>query len=154
MTETTTGLPDWRAADRTSRDRLREVGSRLQAIGAGETRLADGWTAAATIAHIGVWDSMMAARWRDAHTAGRGVPDELPRWIVDLVNAGTLPLLGTLSIEAAAVFAERGASELAEVLAGVDEESLLEAYRVGRSNLVDRSRHRAEHLDAIEAALG
>src|ERR671915_1381887 len=99
MTQATTTNRNWRKADRTSRDRLREVGSRLQASGAGDTRLADGWTAAATIAHIGVWDSMTAARWRDAGAVGKAVPDELPRWIVDFVNAGMLPLLAELPLD-------------------------------------------------------
>jgi hypothetical protein len=44
--------------------------------------------------------------------------------------------------------------ELEQALEGVEGATLLEADRLGRSNLVDRSRHRTEHLDAIEAALG
>lgn len=154
MTAPMETLPDWRGADRTSRDRMREVGARVRERRAGGTKLPDGWTVATAIAHIGVWDSLTAARWREARSAGRTVPDALPPWIVDFVNAGTLPLLATLSIGTALEFAERGASELTDALNGVDDVGLLEAYRLGRSNLVDRSKHRAEHLDAIEAALG
>jgi hypothetical protein len=154
MPASTTVLPDWRSADLQSRDRIREVGARVRALSAGETKLADSWTVATTIAHIGVWDSLTAARWRDARAAGRSVPDELAPGIVDFVNAGTLPLLAMLSVDTALNFAEQGARELADVLNEVDSDSLIEAYQLGRENLVDRSKHRAEHLDAIEAALG
>jgi hypothetical protein len=146
-------LGNWREADRASRERMRAVAERIRAEGVGDVTLPDGWTVSATLAHIGVWDSLTAARWRGARTSGRHAPDELPPGIVDFVNAGTLPLLGTLPIQTALAFAERGARELEEVLAETPHEALLEAYRLGRQNLVDRSRHRAEHLDAIEAAL-
>jgi hypothetical protein len=145
-------IQTWRERDRQSRERLREVAARA---GSGDTIQAQpsGWTVAAMLAHIGVWDSLTAARWREAREAGQVVPDELPQGIVDFVNAGTLPLLATLPIEGGVAFAERGAAELAGVLDSLPEEALLEAQRLGRENLVDRSDHRTEHLDEIEAAL-
>ena len=154
MSRFRTAVPDWREADQRSRDRIVHVTARVKASGAERTELADGWTIPQLIAHIGVWDSLTAARWRDAQAAGKTIPGELPQGLVDFVNAGTLPLLATLTLDAALALAERGAQELADILGGVDDDSVLEAYRLGRSNLVDRSRHRAEHLDAIEEALG
>ena len=151
MTTAQEQIQTWRERDRRSRERLREVAARAGSDDAIRSE-PGGWTVAAALAHIGVWDSLTAARWREARAAGQLVPDELPQGIVDFVNAGTLPLLVTLPIEAGLAFAERGAEQLASVLHSLPDEVLLEAKRLGRENLVDRSAHRTEHLDEIEAA--
>ncbi len=59
-----------------------------------------------------------------------------------------------LSPEAVAELVDAAATAVDGVLATLPDASVDAVLAEGRPRLLDRSRHRDEHLDAIEAALG
>lgn len=139
-----------RASSRRSRRRLSELAARMTEAHAA-LQLEDGWTIAATLAHIGVWDRFSVARWEA--TPHGVVPDRVPQGVVDAVNAATLPLLARLPLQAAIEFAEQAAADFEATMETLPLEALVEANGTRRSNLIDRSTHRLEHMSAIERAL-
>lgn len=112
-----------------------------------------GWTVGALLAHLAFWDRLVVERWVRAIADDDTIPVSLSEVLTNLINDASLaqwlampgPLAGREAIAAAeAVDAYVEGLEAARVAAA-------EAAGLGR--LVDRSRHRAEHLDMIEAAL-
>lgn len=88
------------------------------------------WTAGALLAHLAFWDRLVVGRWRLAG-AWRSID---PARLRELVLSA--------------------ADEIDEFVEDLSEASIDAAVAAGRPRLVDRSFHRNEHLDAIDAALG
>lgn len=131
-----------------SRARLRALVARL-----GEADLArdvgDGWTVAMVLAHLAFWDGragQIAERW-----LANGTDDEAP---IDVpsTNDGMKALLAAIPpLEAARIALE--AAERVDALVAHFTPPLVEASIHGHAMRGDRSEHRLEHLDQIEAAL-
>jgi len=136
---------------------------RLAAIAAGPydlTAAIDGeWTVEAHLAHIAFWDRFVLGvldRWE------RGVAFriEVPDWYDETLNAALAAGALALPAGVGARLALEAASAVDARLAGLtpSEASRLDADaalpETDANWLVHRYRHREEHLDSIETALG
>lgn len=148
-------MPDrsFDARNAAARERIRSL---VADLGADDDArpLEGGWTPAALLGHLALWDSMVAGRWRLAARTGRLTPLDLADETADLVNDALLPTWRALNGADAAALALAAAGEVDEVLAGLPDEAIEAIEREGRPRLIDRSLHRNEHLDAIERGLG
>ena len=143
-----------------SRERLRDVVGRLTR--ADLARPIDpsdqsSWTIGQALGHLAFWDRFVASRWRAAGAAGPGhrpiyVPDE----VEDLISSGLEPLLSAfVDGSGAGLMGEAlaAADAVDGLIANLSDETLLRAVLAERPRMLDRSAHRAAHLDAIERAL-
>jgi len=137
------------ARNEESRRRLSEVLARLTADDL-DRSLGDGWTVKAALAHVAFWDryaGVLLDRWaRDGF--GEAAVD------TGLVNDAGLGDWLALSPEAVRREAVAAAEALDERIARVRPELMAAIAAGGRERILDRTRHRAEHLDQIERALG
>lgn len=101
------------------------------------------------LAHLAVWDgraAQIAERW-----LANGVPDEAP---IDVpsANDGMKPLLAAVPpLEAARIVLD--AADRVDALVARFTPALEEAATTGSAIRGDRSEHRLEHVEQIEAAL-
>jgi len=147
------------------RERLRSLITRLSDKELSRP-MPGGWTVAAVLAHIGFWDARAIffldkwARGVEPSTADYDSAD------VHWINDSAKPLCLALPPRDAADLALRLAEESDGKVAALSDEMLGKIRAAGRSappNLQDpngspfnlsRARHRKEHLDDIERALG
>lgn len=135
------------------------LASVVERLGAADLQLltdADGWTIAQVIGHLAFWDRFLAARWRSALASGSGVqPANLPHEVADLLNEALAHAWGAAADVAGAAFRETlAAAEAADgIIARLPRETPIDVILAERPALLDRSIHRQEHLEAIEAAL-
>lgn len=113
------------------------------------------WTVAATLAHLAYWDRF-ALRLLERWAAGEGYEtDGLPPWHDQAVNDALLDEWLALPPREAVRLAAAGAGAIDARLTSLPSE---EAARLLRERdaawLLRRHHHRAEHLGAIEGALG
>ena len=115
-------------------------------------RLLDGgWTVAALLAHVAFWDRFVLARWQRALAEGTTVAS-LDEPIQELIN--TAAVADWLAVPSrAARQAVEAAEALDRTIAALPPTVVAEIRARGLPRLLDRSIHRREHLDAIEAAL-
>lgn len=132
-----------------SRARLRALVARL-----GEDELArdvgDGWTVAMALAHLAFWDgraAQIAERWLT-----NGVADEAP---IDVpsANDGMKPLLAAVPPLEAARLVLAAAADRVDTLVARFTPALVEAATTGSAIRGNRSEHREEHVEQIEAVL-
>ena len=144
-TETDRSFVERNAASRERLRRLTEAGD--EAL---RGKLADGWTVAATLAHLAFWDRWVLERW-DRY-ARDGAFDDLPAVVTDLTNAAGLP--GWLALEPAraAALALEAAEAVDRRIAALPAAAIADAVATGRPVMLDRSLHREAHLDEIERA--
>ncbi len=116
------------------------------------------WTIGQTLAHLAFWDRFLASRWRAALAAGPGAePSFLPGELPDLLNSALEPMMAELA-------GSPGGGLLDEVVAAAEAvdalisrlpaETPIARLLADRPSCLDRSVHRAVHLDAIERGLG
>jgi uncharacterized damage-inducible protein DinB len=122
-------------------------------------RVGDGaWTVGQVLGHLAFWDRFLAARWRAALAIGPAEqPASLPHELADLLNDGLPPTWEAFARGAgrAAVAETLAAAEAVDaIIAGLPEEAAISSILSERPALLDRSIHRAEHLEALETALG
>jgi hypothetical protein len=113
--------------------------------------LVNGWTVGATLAHLAFWDRWVVRRWRDWERFGgfRAYPDDL----IDLINEAALPEWMALPPDVAAELALTSAAAIDAAVAALPPVAIADALATGRAALVDRTPHRAHHLNEIETAL-
>ncbi len=129
-------------------ERLADVAGRLD-DGSLRIVVREGWTAASLLLHIAFWDRFVAERWRHAGIAGLQTPQPIEDHVTDMVNEALLPLLIDVPVGLAAQTAVAAARQV-DGLIGRLPPDIFEAVRSeGRRRLLDRSLHRAEHLDEI-----
>lgn len=139
-----------------SRQRLASIVERLGAADLQLPTEADGWTIAQVIGHLAFWDRFLAARWRSALASGAGAqPANLPHEVADLLNEALAHAWGAAADVAGAGVREilAAAEAVDGIIAGLPGETPIDAILAERPALLDRSIHRQEHLEAIEAAL-
>lgn len=113
-----------------------------------------GWTVAATLAHIGLWDAraiFFLDRW------DRGVEPSTADYEpedIDWVNDMAKPLCLALPPRDAAQLALRLAEEADGKVAALSDAMLAKFETVECPFNLSRANHRGEHLDDIERALG
>jgi hypothetical protein len=113
-----------------------------------------GWTVGGLLAHLAFWDRLVLERWALAERDGTTTPIDISEGLTDALNDAAMPAwlavngarLPSLALEAAAA--------VDQAVAALPDDSVTAIAGVDRPGLLDRSRHRTLHLDAIEAALG
>jgi hypothetical protein len=134
------------------RERLAVLVDRLTA-GDYALEVMPGWTVGALLAHLAFWDRLVVERWTQAIAADATIPLSLSDELTDLINGASLaqwlampgPLAGREAIAAA--------EAVDACVEGLEQARVAAAVGAGLSRLVDRSLHRAEHIDMIEVAL-
>lgn len=115
--------------------------------------LGEHWTIAIGLLHLAFWDRFLVEWWRHADLGGRLMPVHVEEHAEDIVNETLTGLLAGIPVEEAPRLALAAALAAERTISGLSAERLQAVEREGRARLVDRSIHRAEHLDEIEAAL-
>ena len=136
-----------------SRERLRTTLDRLsdEAL----DRVVDGeWTAGALLAHLAFWDRVVVGRWRLAARHHAPAPPDLHDDVADLVNDAAVSAWRSIDPARLGAVVLSAADEIDRFIEDLSDASVDAAIAAGRPRLLDRSVHRAEHLDAIDAALG
>jgi len=137
-------------ANTKGRERLRALAEELT-----DEKLAlqvgDGWTVAATLAHLAFWDYrvlLLLRHWRDAEV-GRSPID------IDGINDSMKPLCLAIPGREAASLAVKAAEAVDAELARLPEDLMAEIGTLVQHGTLwpDRSIHRHWHLDQIERAL-
>jgi DinB superfamily len=141
---------DYRRANNDSRARLHALISRL---GPDQltTNVMDAWSVSALLAHLAFWDRFVLKRWR-TRLAGGAIPDIAP--LFDILNDAALPAWSALAPEVAARQAIEAGDEVDMFVAALAPEAIAQILAEGRQGWIFRSKHRQEHLEQIERALG
>ena len=118
------------------------------------TQVDSDWTVGGLLAHLAFWDRLVLERWGLAAREGKATPIGLDDELTDLINNSAMP--AWLAVNAARLpsLVLEAAAEVDASVAAVSDESVTAIAGENRPRLLDRSRHRTLHLDAIEAALG
>lgn len=136
-----------------SRERMTAMTQRMNAD-ALRRPLGAHWTIAAGLLHIASWDRFVFERWTHADLNGLLLPVTFSAGAEDVVNGTLTPLLLLIPAEEAARQALESALAVEQLISGLAPERVEAAEGEGRLRMLDRSIHRIEHLDEIEAALG
>jgi hypothetical protein len=151
------------APDRSYLERNRasraELDAALEALSAAdlEAKSPGGdWTVGQLLGHMAFWDRFLAARWSAALAAGpSSQPLFLDSEVADLLNVA-LPTAWLALAKSGLLAAEvrDAAGEMDRIIESLPPEAPVAAILAQRPNLLDRSRHRTEHLLEIERILG
>jgi hypothetical protein len=137
--------------NRSTVDRLRSLGERLSDEEL--TRLIDPpWTAAALFAHVAFWDRLVHARWLLAANTGSRTPFPVDDALMELINDASLRQWCAIPPRTAVQDCLEAAGEIDALIRALEPDVVSEVAEGRRERLVDRSLHRAEHLNTIEAA--
>jgi hypothetical protein len=141
--------------NRAAVDRLRALGARLSDEEL--TRVIDPpWTAAALFAHIAFWDRFVHARWLLAANTGSRSPlpidEALQNLVQELVNDASLKQWAAIPPRTAIQDCLAAAAEIDALIGSLGADVVSEVVYARRERLVDRSIHRDEHLNTLEAA--
>ncbi len=139
--------------NRLSGERIAALAARMDADDL-RRPLGEHWTIAAGLAHIASWDRFVFERWTHADANGLAMPVKFSPGAEDVVNGTLTPLLMRVPADEAIQLALETALTVEQLIAGLSTERVETALRDGRERMVDRSIHRTEHLDEIEATLG
>jgi hypothetical protein len=133
--------------NRASTHRIRELVARLTDEQL-QHPIGEHWTIAITLVHLAFWDlRTLDLLDRTEHDGKLSAPE------VDVsVNDFALPLWKSISPRQAALVAVESAEALDKRLIEFPP-ALLEEVRTARERWVERSLHRNEHLDEVDAAL-
>jgi hypothetical protein len=136
-----------------SRARLRAFLDRLSDDDLG--RKVGDWTIAMSLAHIAFWDRFSHLRWIETVASGRDVPVSVGNPLSDLINDTSLDLWSrSLDIAGIRAFVLEAAEALDAHVASLPDQLVEAAQAADLPRTLDRSIHRAGHLDPIEAAFG
>lgn len=111
-----------------------------------------GWTVAAVLAHLAFWDQRILVLI-EMLKRGATVPVEIQA-DVDWINDAAKPQQLALPPRRAATLAVETARATDHAVATLSDELLARNAAAGSPVYLLRSRHRREHLDEIEKALG
>ena len=140
------------SANDEQRSRLEEIVQRLTSDDHSR-EVMPGWTIGAMLAHLAFWDRLVIERWTRAIADGDTIPVSLSEVLTDLINAASLAQWLAMPGPLAGREAVAAAEAVDGYVEGLEEARIAAAETAGLGRLIDRSRHRTEHLDAIEAAL-
>lgn len=144
---------DHDASNAASRERLRRLIASATDDDLRRT-VDEGWTAAGTLAHIAFWDRVTHARWK-AILGGQRIENTIfPSDGIHWTNEAGLPQWNALPPRAAAEDALHAAEELDGLINGLPAWAIEHAKAQGRPGMLDRDRHRGQHLERIAEGLG
>jgi len=134
-----------------SRARLRALLERL--TDEDLSRKVGDWTVAMSLAHLAFWDHFGHLRWIETGASGREVPVAVGSPLTDLINDTSLDIWArALDVEGIRVFVLEAAEAFDAHVAGLPDQLVEAAQAADLPRTLDRSIHRAGHLDPIEAA--
>ncbi len=139
--------------NRLSRERLASLTARMDAD-ALRRPLGEHWTIAAGLLHLSFWDRFVLERWKHAEAHGLDTPAAFDALAEDRVNDTLTRLLILVPPEESIGQALEAALAVEQLIAGLSTDQVTAVESSVRPRLVDRSIHRSEHLDEIDAALG
>ena len=116
-----------------------------------ERPLGDGWTVAATLAHLAFWDQRvlrLLEKWEQRGVTPSPFPED-----VDAINDATQALCLALAPRAAARLWQETAETLDQKIEGLSPEFEAAIAAGGQPVSFGRWRHRREHLAALEEIL-
>ncbi len=135
-----------------SRARLEQLSDTLT-----EEQLAqevNGWPVAVHLAHVAFWDRFTLLRWLETVRSGRSVPVSVGDPLTDLINDAQVGQWAALPQAERSALTRLAAADCDAHVSGLPDLLVQAAQDAGLHRTLDRSAHRADHLDAIEAALG
>jgi len=133
-----------------SRRRLQDLVSRLDDASLQQMVDAD-WTVASVLAHLAFWDQSTYVRWENYARGGEliGIDDA----VIDIVNAASLPVWLALPGRTAVDLALQAAETVDAIIETLPADAVDQATAQDLRFMLERSGHRTEHLDQIEATL-
>jgi hypothetical protein len=137
--------------NRSAAERLRALGARLSDEEL-TRRIDPPWTAAALFAHVAFWDRFVHARWLFAASLGSRTPLPFDDALLELINEASLHQWDGIPPRTAVQDCLAATAEIDSLIRSLDADVVAEVVQERRERLVDRSLHRGEHLDTIEAA--
>jgi len=117
-------------------------------------RAVDGWSVATNLAHLAFWDRFLLVRWEEAAASGRALPLDVGVPLYDLINEALAPQWARMDLASIRDLAMGAAASIDAHVAALPDTALAAVEAAGLGRMVDRSLHRAGHLDEIDAALG
>jgi DinB superfamily len=117
-------------------------------------RVGSDWMVGGLLGHLAFWDRLVLERWTLAMREGQPTPIGLDDELTDLINDAAMPAWHAVNANRLPSLVLEAAAEVDAALAALPDASVAAVLAEGRPRLLDRSRHRIEHLDQIEAALG
>jgi hypothetical protein len=111
------------------------------------------WTVGALLAHVAFWDRLVIERWTRAIADDETIPVSLSDVLTDLINGASLAQWLAMPGPLAGREALAAAEAVDQFVEGLEEARVAAADAAGLGRLIDRSLHRIEHLDMIDAAL-
>lgn len=111
-----------------------------------------GWTVAAVLAHMALWDYRIVVELGRWGADGRGSVPTYEDEAVDWINDATKPIFLAIPPSIAARVALEAAEAADRAVAGMSDELLAKNEKTGLIINPVRAEHRAEHLDDLERA--
>jgi hypothetical protein len=140
------------AANEEQRERLKATVERLTADDYAR-EVMPAWTVGALLAHVAFWDRLVIERWTRAIADDETIPVSLSDVLTDLINGASLAQWLAMPGPLAGREAVAAADAVDQYVEGLEAARVAAAEAAGLGRLIDRSRHRIEHLDMIDAAL-
>ena len=112
--------------------------------------LGNGWTVAATLAHLAFWDHWVEVRWD--HFSRTGSFQDLPDHITDLVNEAAMAEWHALQPRETVRLCLDAATSVAHRIERLSSPHISAAVATGRLAMVDRTLHWYPHVDEIDRA--
>ena len=140
------------AGNEEQRERLKATVERLTAEDYAR-EVMPGWTVGALLAHVAFWDRLVIERWTRAIADDETIPVSLSDVLTDLINGASLAQWLAMPGPLAGREAVAAAEAVDGYVEGLEEARVAAADAAGLGRLIDRSLHRIEHLDMIDAAL-
>ena len=113
----------------------------------------DGWPVGVHIAHLAFWDRFTLLRWQETVRSGRPVPVNVGEPLTDLINDAQVGQWAALGREERRALVALAAADCDAHVAELPDALAQAAVHAGMERTLDRSVHRALHLDPVEAAL-
>ncbi len=135
-----------------SRERLEALIKHLRLTDYGDP-VDDDWSIGALLAHMAFWDRLALCRWEAADKAREPIPRALSDGIADLVNGAALGQWQALPPEVVAHEALEAAAAVDAHVMQLSDVQIDLAMAAGFVRLLERARHRNEHMDQIDQAL-
>jgi uncharacterized damage-inducible protein DinB len=139
-------------ANRESLDRLTRLVATLTPEQL-EVELGEGWTVASALGHMGFWDRWQADRW-ERMIAGTWNTDAEAMLVAEhLANDALHPYWAGAAAGNVGQLAVEAGAKLDALVAGAPDELIDRWLGTSSAFLVNRHRHRNEHLDHIERSI-
>lgn len=111
-----------------------------------------GWTMAAVLAHMALWDYRIVTQLDRWGPDGRGTPPTYEEGAVDWINDATKPIFLAMPPRVAAQTAVDAAEAADRAVAEMSDDLLAKNDQTGSIINPVRAEHRREHLDELERA--